>query len=75
MTAKLELLKSPNRRKRDRSLSTRITGSAAVHDSHQFLSWEAPLRWIRLATWLLVILVSLWDIAKTFGLQLGRLIQ
>jgi hypothetical protein len=37
------------------------------------MSWEAPLRWIRLATWLLVILVSLWDIAKTFGHQLGRL--
>jgi hypothetical protein len=73
MAAKIDLLKSPNRRKRDRSLSTRTTGSAAVHDSYQYLSWEAPLRWIKLATWLLLILVSLWDIAKTFGHQLGRL--
>ncbi|HWW28541.1 MAG TPA: hypothetical protein VNY80_00895 [Steroidobacteraceae bacterium] len=73
MAAKIDLLKSPNRRKRDRSLSTRITGSSAVYDSYQLMSWEAPLRWIRLATWLLVILVSLWDIAKTFGHQLGRL--
>jgi len=75
MTAKIDLLNnSPNRRQRDRSWSTRITGSSAVHDSYQYMSWEAPLRWIRLATWLLVILVSLWDIAKTFGHQLGRLI-
>jgi hypothetical protein len=74
MTAKIDLLKSPNRRKRDRSLSSRITGSAAMHDSYQLLSWDAPLRWIRVLTWLTVILVSLWDIAKTFGHPIGRLI-
>ena len=71
MMAKVDLPRSPNRRRRDRSLASRFTGSAAVHDdSHQLLSWDAPLRWIRLATWLLVTVVSLWDIARTFGRHL-----
>jgi hypothetical protein len=74
MAARIDLLKSPNRRRSDRSLSSRITGQATIHDSYQFMSWDVPLRWIRLLTWLLVILVSLWDVAKTFGRPIGRLI-
>jgi hypothetical protein len=69
------MLKHANRRKRDRSSSSRFTGSpAAFHDLYQFLSWDAPLRWIKLLTWLLVIGMLLWDIAKTFGRHSGHLI-
>jgi hypothetical protein len=69
------MLKHANRRKRDRSLSSRFTGSPATlrDDLYQFLSWDAPLRWINRVTWLLVIVVSLWDIAKTFGRHSGHL--
>ena len=75
VTAKIDMLKHANRRKRDRSLASRFTGSrATMHDDlYQFLSWDTPLRWIKLVTWLLVIVVSLLDIAKTFGRHTGHL--
>jgi hypothetical protein len=76
VTEKTDMLKHANRRKRDRSLLSRFTGSSAtLHDDlYQFLSWDAPLRWIKLLTWLLVIVVSLWDVAKTFVRHSGHLI-
>jgi hypothetical protein len=69
------MLKHANRRKRDRSLAARFTGSPAgvCGDAYQFLTWDVPLRWIKLLTWLLVVVFSLWDIAKTFGRHSGQL--
>jgi hypothetical protein len=75
VTETTDMLKHANRRKRDRTLALRFTGSP-VHlrdHSYQFLTWDAPLRWIKLFTWLLVIVFSLWDIAKTFGRHIGHL--